>query len=182
MNSSGKIKLMVLFSILLFLFSFTLCFYLKEEPIQGVEAQGQTYDWPQLQNNPQRTGYSPENIDWTITLAKGSAASMSRAELAVLLAHELYHAQDPLLSDSIYEEMKAYQFGDRVAAKHGLPGSGYSGLNPNTLEGRLDAWYGMTQAPNQPAFYTSLSLRPAADKWEDLKVAYEHYQWSKTHH
>jgi hypothetical protein len=97
--------------------------------------------------------------------------NISSSNLAPLLGHELYHADDPLLSDSIEEELRAYQYGDRISTSAGLSyNSGFGGFDPNTLTGLYGAALKMLDK-RMPEFYRTLPLH-------SVKSGYEDFQWA----
>lgn len=101
------------------------------------------------------------NIDWTITIDQGATA----ADVAPLLAHELSHAAESRLSDSVQEEVIAYQFADKVS---GNPGP-FSGLDPDKRADLVTAQDRLGNLP--PPLYDALHLYPASNRWEDLYYA-----------
>jgi RHS repeat-associated protein len=104
------------------------------------------------------------NINWDITLV----SSTSSNGLASLLGHELFHANDPWLSDSIQEELRAYQYGDQIAAYlHSDYSSGFSDLNPNSKE-CLETAQRRMLVDSMPDFYTTLPLYSVNNRFADL--------------
>jgi RHS repeat-associated protein len=105
------------------------------------------------------------NINWTITLSAG----LDSSALAPLLGHELYHANDPFLSDSIQEELNAYQYGDKVAVYANLPyRSGFGKYDVNTRADMERAREIMVKGLNMPKFYKTLPLYSATNRFGDL--------------
>lgn len=112
-------------------------------------------------------------IDWTITISSGFSGTPG---LTPLLAHELYHAHDSTLSDSVQEEVRAYQLEDKVADRlNPLP----NGLQNNTLGLRsidstnisqLQVAYRALNAngKDSPPFYKTLPLLPASNGLVDV--------------
>ena len=104
-------------------------------------------------------------VDYTITLAGATSG------LAAQLGHELYHAADPWVSDSIQEELNAYQFGDRVndfqiGSKNQY---GLSGYNPNSRDNLLTVRGILDKMGNQ--VYNSLDLFPVTNRFMDFHNA-----------
>jgi hypothetical protein len=112
--------------------------------------------------------------DWDISISKGTAGKRGRLDRVALLAHELSHAYDLLLSDSVQEELLAYQFGDWVADKLSRRSSrntfGLRYLDPFNQADLQEAQSVLTQ-PGRLLFYRTLPLFPAAKGLEDFTVA-----------
>jgi RHS repeat-associated protein len=115
-------------------------------------------------------------IDWTITIDRSFAGS---SELLTIIAHEIFHANDPRLSDSVQEELRAYKFADRVAREKGLPyRSGYGGLDAGNRRHLDEAFSRLTTQPSQPPFYKTLPPYAATNRADDLIVAASQGLWS----
>jgi RHS repeat-associated protein len=104
------------------------------------------------------------DIDWDITIGAGMAG-LSGTKLAPILGHELYHANDPRLSDSIQEEVRAYEYGDRIAYTLDRRGT-YDWFPPGsrTLQKAQQA----LTVEKMPQFYSSLPRFSADNRWSDL--------------
>jgi hypothetical protein len=120
-----------------------------------------------------------DRIDWTITLhTKYQSGSLSKT--AAILGHELIHADDPLLSDSVQEELRAFQFEDRV--RHRFSGSykrQYQGtllvdLDPSSADD-LQVAYDYMNQDYMPPWYSGLPLYPAPSYLDFAMSAWEYY-------
>jgi RHS repeat-associated protein len=123
------------------------------------DACGQTLPTNMLDAAGQILFGKSDEVDYTITMIKDITPG--------LLAHELFHAADPWVSDSIQEEVKAYQFGDKiddlvsgVSRQHGL-----SSIDPNNLESLRAAQIFLK---NEGQLYDSLNLLPAGNRLNDF--------------
>ncbi|OGO24075.1 MAG: hypothetical protein A2144_07300 [Chloroflexi bacterium RBG_16_50_9] len=92
--------------------------------------------------------------------------------LTSTIGHELFHADDPFLSDSVQEELRAYQYGDRIANWMGVNQNthGFSALNSNSLNDLLVALAELTKK-GMPKFYQTLPLFAAKNRFDDLALA-----------
>lgn len=115
-------------------------------------------------------------IDWTITL---DPSLKGTANLVPSLAHELYHANDSRLSDSVQEEVMAYRFGDQVADEltPGVSHNSFSlrGLN---IDNNSDLKKAYATLSSQCSLYEALPFRPAAKGTNDLCVALTQGWWA----
>ena len=115
-------------------------------------------------------------IDWTITL---DPSLKGTANLVPSLAHELYHANDSRLSDSVQEEVMDYRFGDQVADEltPGVSHNSFSlrGLN---IDNNSDLKKAYATLSSQCSLYEALPFRPAAKGTNDLCVALTQGWWA----
>ncbi len=106
-------------------------------------------------------------INYTITIS----SSMINSSLPATLGHELYHAHDKWYSDSIQEELKAYQYeiGIRDYLIHGVSDyhPEFRSLDPKNFRDLITAKMVLT-GQGIPEFYRTLPLYAPSNAVEDL--------------